>query len=203
MVPRHSMLIDSVKDIVLGNFLWGEPEYNNVSKRALYFNLEDPWQSQLENRFRNLTSDTSTAALRSGKFVFPVQRFGYSYVFIDVDGLETNDLREFRLMKQTLNEFYVSFKFSKQSPLLDVCYATLQRFFEVGLIEHWKKSVILKYGTPDIAILLRNHKTVECIDSFNPLTLSNNMVAFQFILGGLALQHSFISVVFDCEPSEE
>ncbi|KAG8312871.1 hypothetical protein J6590_013208 [Homalodisca vitripennis] len=133
MVPRHSMLIDSVKDIVLGNFLWGEPEYNNVSKRALYFNLEDPWQSQLENRFRNLTSDTSTAALRSGKFVFPVQRFGYSYVFIDVDGLETNDLREFRLMKQTLNEFYVSFKFSKQSPLLDILNLLALRITSKGI----------------------------------------------------------------------
>ncbi|KAG8254709.1 hypothetical protein J6590_005267 [Homalodisca vitripennis] len=188
MVPYHTSPLDSVKDLVKSNFQWGEPGFENISEREVYFNLEDPWQKKFESRYQELTRNTSRTALLSGKFAFPVTRLGHDYVFVNIVGVnQTKDFRGFRVMKQPLNEFYVSLVFSKHSPILEICREKLQRFFQVGLVNYWKKDVILRHGNADIEQLLYDSSTETVVNSFEPLTLSNNLAAFRILLSGLSL----------------
>lgn len=133
-------------------------------------------------------------ALHSGKFVFPVQRLDQEYIFVNVDGLETMDFKGFRVISQDLNQFYSSFAFSRYTPLLEVCHRPLITFIESGLTQHWKKDVILKHGKGLVKYLL-TEPSIESVDSFKPLTLSNNLAAFRILLCGLIL--ASLSFVFE------
>ncbi|KAG8254707.1 hypothetical protein J6590_005265 [Homalodisca vitripennis] len=196
MVAQYSSMVNSVEDIVHGNFYWGFPGYDNQSQREAYFNLQDQQEGpaitnssrslakKAEGQYQNITSNTSRDALHSGNFVFPIQKLGHEYAFLDIDGLKPSDLKGFRVMKQTLNQFYVSVVFSRYSMYLEVFYEVLRRFLEMGLVIHWKRDVILHYGLPEIQVLVYEFPTEAVMDEFKPLTFSNTLVGFNILVAG-------------------
>ncbi|XP_054285515.1 uncharacterized protein LOC129002034 [Macrosteles quadrilineatus] len=175
--------IDTVKDFVQAGYLWGEEAYSNF-QQEVYFDLENPWHKKMEQKFQAIPSRKMPAALKSHKIAFPAQRLGQEYVFIVQRSINRSDVSMFRLMKEPVNQFYVSMIFSKLSPILEISQYPLLRFFETGLILHWKNEVIRNYGSPEAARLL-TEPSGESLSEFEPLTIDNNLAAFQILLYGL------------------
>lgn len=97
-------------------------------------------------------------------------------------------------MKEAVNQFYVSMVFSKLSPMIEICRYPILRFLQIGLIGHWKNEVIRNYGSRNTARLLLD-PSGEALSEFEPLTIDNNLAAFQILLYGLSV--SFLVLIVE------
>lgn len=156
--------------------------------------FQNPWQKKMEDQFQQVPRNATRAALQSRRFGFPVQRLGNEYVFILQKNINQSEIDSFRIMKEAVNQFYVSMVFSKLSPMIEICRYPILRFLQIGLIDHWKNEVVRNYGSINAARLLLDPPG-EALSEFEPLTIDNNLAAFQILLYGLCV--SFLVLIVE------
>ncbi|KAG8244770.1 hypothetical protein J6590_015310 [Homalodisca vitripennis] len=110
---------------------------------------------------------------------------------INPDIINAVDLRNFRLMKESLLGAHVSFTVRKLSPLLEIITKCALRQIETGLTKYWKDAVLRRWPIYDNRYLM-NEDNEPSFSEPRALQLTKLQPVFYMLLLGLAIS----SIVF-------
>ncbi|EFN83705.1 Glutamate receptor [Harpegnathos saltator] len=103
---EYEVRVDTVRQFLEANLSWGRkgqvPPYHD------YFDMDDPYSSQLPSRYIQVADDQTTHRLIvRGKYAIIGNILGS--IFFPEDDIRSEDLKGYRVMKQTVGKFYSSF----------------------------------------------------------------------------------------------
>ncbi|XP_046658652.1 uncharacterized protein LOC124352952 [Homalodisca vitripennis] len=147
--------------------------------------MDNPWHLQFENKYRKIEPQDIEDHISSDyKITFVAQRWG-DWVALEIDGLdEKQDLREFRVMRESTREAYTSFAFRKHFPFYELFMRTTQRFIDHGLWAYWGRKLTSKnFSRKELLV----EKDVKVFNQPEQLTLTKLHPVFVLHIIGLSL----------------
>ncbi|EZA56100.1 hypothetical protein DMN91_010215 [Ooceraea biroi] len=133
--------IDTIPQFLEANLTWGRKGAQPYSYD--YFDMDDPYASQLPSRYVPVKDDDETHRLiERGKFAILGKTI--DLIFFPEDDIKDEDLEDYRLMKQSLGRFYSSFAVQ---PWLLRPFTTIILWLKESGITHYHLTDVLRRRT--------------------------------------------------------
>ncbi|XP_076245975.1 uncharacterized protein LOC143186286 [Calliopsis andreniformis] len=177
---EYESRIDTIEQFLLANLTWGKT--GQVPPFRDYFDLTDPYSAQLPSRYRYVESDRQSRDLiAQGNYAI----FGkiVDKCFFPDDYISNEDLKHYRLMKQSVGSFYAAF--ALQPWLLEPVNRIILYLKETGITIWHLRDIIRKRDSYNLREVLQEHDGYD--GSVQVLGLTPLGAGFSLLLVGSSI----------------